>query len=115
MCVRVRWGGQQHKMGGEGGSRRRAGESRRLRGKATRCAHLERRLNLFSRDELRERWRRGQRLRGQGAEECPACNDGITNCAGHAVGTGPNGWSSAIRLCAPKAALTTRSVFMTPL
>ena len=36
MCVRVRWGGQQHKMGGEGGSRRRAGDcAARLQGAHT--------------------------------------------------------------------------------
>ena len=45
-------------------------------GKVTRRAHLEQ-LHLFrnSRDERRlERWRRGQRMRGEGANHRPACN-----------------------------------------
>ena len=60
-----------------------------------------------------ERWRRGQRVRGQakGDDDRHACNGILAPvCAkGAAVGTGPNGW----QLCAPDAAAT-RANIVTP-
>ena len=51
-------------------------------------------------------------MRGQGADECPACN-GTGN--GILIVQGACGGNRAEWFCAPKAAVTTRSVFMGPL
>ena len=94
MCECERWSGQQHKIG-RGRRGVKGGDSRRLRGKARRRAHLERRLHLFSRDVRRlERWRWGQRMCGERADKRSACN-GLVRIVykGHAAGIGPNGFA----------------------